>query len=118
MIKGENNMPTIRYVLKMNDGSTRVVYTNEELEQLKGQYKSTKIEKMTDDGWKEIPATTIYDLGESKGKFDEIYMTPLQALEIIKNCFDVNGFDELIPNQNWWKIPQKERSRLLKEIQK
>ena len=27
----------------------------------------------------------------------------LTAFELIKKCFNLNGFDELIPNDNWWK---------------
>ena len=27
----------------------------------------------------------------------------LIAFELIKQCFNINGFDELIPNENWWK---------------
>lgn len=42
----------------------------------------------------------------------------LKALEIIKKCFEVNGFDELIPNSQWWKLPFEVRSALLKELTK
>ena len=38
----------------------------------------------------------------------------LKALEIIKECFDLNGFDELVPNSKWFK--SKEKQDLLKDV--
>lgn len=40
----------------------------------------------------------------------------LKALEIIKECFDLNGFDELIPNSIWFE--NEEKQKLLKEMLK
>ena len=42
----------------------------------------------------------------------------LKALETIKKCFDVNGFDELIPNHFWWVKSPKHRNKFLKEVLK
>lgn len=47
-------MPTIRFILNMNDGTIKILYTSLELELLQGQYKSIKKEKMTNEGWKEV----------------------------------------------------------------
>ena len=47
-------MPTIRYILHMNDGTIKILYGKSEVELLQGQYKSIKTEKMTNEGWKEI----------------------------------------------------------------
>ena len=33
---------------------------------------------------------------------DEETARQLLAFEIIKHCFTLNGFDELIPNELWW----------------
>lgn len=38
----------------------------------------------------------------------------LEALDIIKECFDLNGFDELIPNSKWFE--SEEKQKLLKEV--
>lgn len=38
----------------------------------------------------------------------------IKALEIIKECFNLNGFDELIPNSKWFE--SKEKRDLLKEV--
>ena len=38
----------------------------------------------------------------------------LKAIEIIKECFNLNGFDELIPNSKWFE--SKEKQDLLKEV--
>ena len=38
----------------------------------------------------------------------------LKTLEIIKECFNLNGFDELIPNSKWFE--SKEKQDLLKEV--
>lgn len=38
----------------------------------------------------------------------------LKALETIKECFDLNGFDELIPNSKWFE--SEEKQKLLKEV--
>ena len=47
-------MPTVRFILHMNDGTIRIVYTNSEVELLQGQYKSIKKEIITENGWKEV----------------------------------------------------------------
>ena len=47
-------MPTIRFILHMNDGTIKIVYTKSQVELLQGQYKSIKKEKITNDGWKEV----------------------------------------------------------------
>ena len=47
-------MPTIRFILHMNDGTIKIVYTKSQVELLQGQYKSIKKEKITTDGWKEV----------------------------------------------------------------
>lgn len=39
-----------------------------------------------------------------------------KALEIIKECFYLNGFDELMPNHKWFE--SKEKQDLLKEVLK
>ena len=38
----------------------------------------------------------------------------LKALEIIKECFDLNGFDELVPNSKWFE--SEEKQKMLKEV--
>ena len=38
----------------------------------------------------------------------------LKALDIIKECFDLNGFDEFIPNSKWFE--SEEKQKLLKEV--
>lgn len=38
----------------------------------------------------------------------------LKVLEIIKECFDLNGFDELVPNSKWFE--SEEKQDLLKEV--
>ena len=38
----------------------------------------------------------------------------LIAIEIIKQCFDLNGFDELIPNSKWFENEGKRK--FLKEV--
>ena len=43
-------MPTVRYILHMNNGTIMIVYTRLEVELLQGQYKSIKRERMTDEG--------------------------------------------------------------------
>ena len=53
-IKGDFAMPTIRFILHMNDGTVRILYTKSEVELLQGQYKSIKKERITDEGWKEV----------------------------------------------------------------
>ncbi len=53
---------------------------------------------------------------EQRVKDKELVEDALKALEIIKKCFDVNGLDELIPNQHWWKLPITKRNKLLKEM--
>lgn len=40
----------------------------------------------------------------------------IKAFEIIKECFVLNGFDELIPNAKWFE--NKEMQVLLKEVLK
>lgn len=104
-------MPTIRYVLTMNDGSVKVVYTNTELENLKGQYKIIKTEKITDTGWKEIksaqkeltPLQALYKLVsgavmddtktvEECLEYQRIIEKKLKALEIIKEKSTVIDF--------------------------
>lgn len=45
-------MPTMRYVLHMNDGTVKILYTHLEVKLLQGQYKSIKKERFTDKGWK------------------------------------------------------------------
>lgn len=47
-------MPTIRFILHMNDGTVKILYTKTEVELLQGQYKSIKKERITDEGWKEV----------------------------------------------------------------
>lgn len=31
-----------------------------------------------------------------------------KAFEIIKECFDLNGFDELVPNSKWFESEEKQ----------
>jgi len=38
----------------------------------------------------------------------------LKALEIIKECFNFNGFDELIPNSKWFA--NEDKQKILREI--
>lgn len=38
----------------------------------------------------------------------------LKALEVIKECFDFNGFEEFIPNSKWYQSESKQK--LLKEV--
>lgn len=38
----------------------------------------------------------------------------LKSLEIIKECFDFNGFEEFIPNSKWYQSESKQK--LLKEV--
>lgn len=45
-------------------------------------------------------------------------LTLLEVLEIIKECFDLNGFDELIPNSKWFDIDISQRAEILKKITK
>lgn len=33
----------------------------------------------------------------------------LKAIEVIKECFDFNGFDELVPNAKWWENEDKQK---------
>jgi len=40
-----------------------------------------------------------YDPHELKIRIEK----QLLAFELIKKCFNLNGFDELIPNDNWWE---------------
>lgn len=47
-------MPIVRFILHMNDGTIKIVYTKSEVKLLQGQYKSIKKERMTDEGWKEV----------------------------------------------------------------
>ena len=44
---------------------------------------------------------------------DTCFPKELKALEIIKECFNLNGFDELVPNSKWFE--SKEKQDLLKE---
>ena len=46
-------MPTIRFILYMNNGTIRIVYTKYEAEMLKGQYKNIVKQRLTENGWKE-----------------------------------------------------------------
>lgn len=46
--------------------------------------------------YKEIKVTNLED--EKK----------LKAFEIIKECFDLNGFDELVPNSKWFESEEKQ----------
>ena len=41
-------------------------------------------------------------------------MKKIKALEIIKECFNLNGFDELIPNSKWFE--SEEKQDLVKEV--
>lgn len=47
-------MPSIKYVLTLNDGTTKTVYTNEEVLMLRNQIKSFKKYRMTEKGWIEV----------------------------------------------------------------
>lgn len=47
-------MPTTRFILHMNDGSVKILYTKLEVELLQGQYKNIKKERITENGWKEV----------------------------------------------------------------
>jgi len=47
-------MPTIRFILYMNDGTVRILYSRRGVEFLQGQYKSIKTEIITDEGWKDV----------------------------------------------------------------
>ena len=47
-------MPTVRFILHMNDGTVRILYSQQEVEFLQGQYKSIKTERLTIEGWKEV----------------------------------------------------------------
>lgn len=38
----------------------------------------------------------------------------IKALEIIKECFNFNGFDELIPNNKWFE--SEEKQNLLRKV--
>lgn len=42
----------------------------------------------------------------------------LKALEVLKECFDFEGFDEFIPNGKWFEKDIQEREKLLKEMTK
>lgn len=48
-------MPTIRFILHMNDGRVIVVYHKFQVELLDGQYKSVTTQVMTEYGWKDVP---------------------------------------------------------------
>lgn len=54
-----------------------------------------------------VTKNTIETALKEKEKQDKI-------LQIIKECFVLNGFDELIPNSKWFK--SEEKQKLLKEI--
>ena len=51
-------MPTVRFILHMNDGTIKIVYTTLEIELLQGQYKNIKKQKITDEGWKDVALWT------------------------------------------------------------
>lgn len=67
---------------------------------------------------KELTPLEIFNKGHLNREGWRIVAKSLKAFEIIKECFDVNGFDELIPNEHWWKIALKKRNRFLKEMLK
>ena len=50
----DNEPQIIRFILHMNDGTVRILFTELEVKILQGQYKSIKKEKLTEKGWKEI----------------------------------------------------------------
>ena len=48
----------------------------------------------------------------------DIIEKALKALEVLKECFDFEGFDEFIPNGKWFEKDIQEREKLLKEMTK
>lgn len=40
----------------------------------------------------------------------------LEALEVLKECFDFEGFDEFIPNGKWFEKDFEQRNEILKEL--
>ena len=54
LTKEELLLTTIRFILYMNDGTIKILYTHLEVELLQGQYKSIEKETLTDEGWKEV----------------------------------------------------------------
>ena len=66
----------------------------------------------------------IYDSQDIMGGHDDFWKAyrtiekALKALEVLKECFDFEGFDEFIPNGKWFEKDIEERKKLLKEMTK
>ena len=46
----------------------------------------------------------------------EYILKKLEVLEILKAHFKINGFDELIPNGEWFDLPDEDRNKIFKEF--
>lgn len=46
---------------------------------------------------------------------DKILETMIERATLLNTllaCFYLNGFDELIPNENWWKLSAEEQKKV------
>ena len=88
--------------------SSKIPSINNELEIIEAALKESDYYKMLCNAY-------VYFIHDTNHKYSVLELGKIiKTIDIIKECFDFNGFEEFIPNSKWYQ--NIENQKILKEV--